>query len=131
MHNNYPSDELSFDSLKREMTGYTWDVFRKDAFAAITVAMLTLPQAMAAALLAGLPLSSGIFAAVYSSIIAAFFGSSRHLVVGPSNAIAILVQAGTAEILYNHYRDLSGIEKDMMAVQILTQLMFLTGFCKF
>lgn len=128
MHNNYPSDELSFDSLKREMTGYTWDVFRKDAFAAITVAMLTLPQAMAAALLAGLPLSSGIFAAVYSSIIAAFFGSSRHLVVGPSNAIAILVQAGTAEILYNHYRDLSGIEKDMMAVQILTQLMFLTGF---
>lgn len=44
--------------------------------------------------------------------------------MGPSNAIAILVQAGTAEILYNHYRDLAGPERDVMAVHILTQITF-------
>lgn len=125
---HHSTDEISFSPLKREIYAYSWETFRCDAVAAITVALLTLPQAMAAALLAGLPMSSGLFAAIYSSILASFLGSSKQLVVGPSNAIAILVQAGTAEILYNHYRDLAGPERDMMAVQILTQLTFLTGF---
>lgn len=124
----HTSDDISFSSLKREMYGYSWEIFRCDALAALTVALLTLPQAMAAALLAGLPLSSGLYAAIYSSFLASFLGSSRHLVLGPSNAIAILVQAGASEILYNHYRDLTGADRDMMAVQILTQLCFLTGF---
>lgn len=125
---NHTSDDISFFAFKREIFGYSWDIFRADAMAALTVALITLPQAMAAALLAGLPLSSGLFAAIYSSMLASLLGSSRHLVVGPSNAIAILVQAGTAEILYTHYRDLTGVERDIMSVQILTQLTFLTGF---
>lgn len=124
---NHTSDDISFSSLKREMYGYTFEAFRCDALAALSVALLTLPQAMAAALLAGLPLSSGLYAAIFSAILASFLGSSRHLVLGPSNAIAILIQAGTSEILYNHYRDLTGVEHDIMAVQILTQLCFLTG----
>jgi sulfate permease, SulP family len=128
MNTNHTSDEISLAAFKREVLGYSWETFRSDAFAALTVALLTLPQAMAAALLAGLPLSCGLFAAIYSAILASLLGSSNQLVVGPSNAIAILVQAGTAEILYNHYRDLSGIQRDVMAIQILTQLTFLTGF---
>lgn len=57
---HHTSDEISFAPLKREVLGYTKESFRHDAIAAITVALLTLPQAMAAALLAGLPLSSGL-----------------------------------------------------------------------
>lgn len=125
---NYTTDDISFSPLTSEVLSYSWESFRHDIQAAFTVALLTLPQAMASALLAGLPLSSGLFAAIYSSILASLLGSSRQLVVGPSNAIAILVQAGTAEILYNHYRDLTGMERDMMALQVLTQLTFLTGF---
>lgn len=125
---NYSSDDIAFSELKTEVSQYSWKFLRYDAIPALTVALLTLPQAMASALLAGLPLSSGLFAAMYSSILASLLGSSRHLVVGPSNAIAILVQAGTAEILYHHYRDLTGIDRDLMAIQILTQLTFLTGF---
>src|ERR1700692_2352200 len=117
---HYSSDDISLLSFKKELQGYTWDIFRQDALAAISVALLTLPQAMAYALLAGLPLTCGLFAAIYSSIIAALFGSSRHLVVGPSNAIAILVQYGTSEILFTHYRGLDGPDMDIMAVQILT-----------
>lgn len=124
---HHPTDEISFSLFKRDLQNYSWPSFRQDAIAGITVALLTLPQAMAYALLAGLPLSCGIFATIYSSIIAACFGSSRHLIVGPSNAIAILVQSGTADILFTYYRDYSFAERELIAVQVLTQLTLLIG----
>src|SRR5688572_14795432 len=127
MPRNNQSDEISLTHLQKDIQGYSWVTFRQDLIAGLSVSLLTLPQAMAYALLAGLPLSAGIFAAIYSSILASLFGSSRQLVVGPSNAIAILIQSGTAEIIYTYYRDLIGVEKEMITVQILTQLTFLTA----
>lgn len=124
---NHCTDEISLLSFKKDFAGYSFDLFRQDVMAALSVALLTVPQAMAYALLAGLPLTCGLFAAIYSSMIAAVFGSSRHLVVGPSNAIAILVQSGTSEILFTHYRDLSGPQLELMSVQVLTQLCLLIG----
>lgn len=122
-----PSDEISLSPLRKEIFNYSWATFRKDACSGISVALITVPQAMAYALLAGLPLTCGLFAAIYSSIIAALFGSSRHSVAGPSNALAILIQAGTSEILYTYYRDLNPAELDVVAVQILIQLALITG----
>lgn len=124
---NYHVDDISFVTLKKELSGYSWETCRQDLTAGISVALLTVPQAMGYSILAGLPLFCGLLAAIYSSLIAAIFGSSRHLVVGPSTALAILVQTGTAEILFTYYRDLSSVERDAMAVQILTQLTFLVG----
>lgn len=121
------ADDISLFSLKRDFEGYSWSLFYQDFSASVTVALLTVPQAMACALLAGLPLTSGIFAAIYSSLIAALFGSSRHLMVGPSNAIAILLQAGTAQVLFTYYRGIEGPERDIAAMQILTQLCMLVG----
>lgn len=115
-------EDISFFPFKNEFKGYGLKKFHKDLTAGISVALLTLPQAMAYALIAGLPLSTGLFAAIFSCLIAAYFGSSRHLVVGPSNAIAILIQYGTTEILYSHFRHLTGAERDMAAFQIMTQL---------
>lgn len=125
MHTHF--DDISLLSFQRELKGYSWDLLRQDLSAAVAVALLAVPQAMAYALLAGLPLASGLFAAIYSAIIASLFGSSRHLIVGPSNAIAILLQAGTAEILFTYYRGLEGAEREMAALQILTQLCMLVG----
>lgn len=127
---NYLSDDISFTDLKKDLQNSTWKSFRKDAFSAFSVALLTVPQAMAYAILAGLPISCGLFAAIFSSCLAAFMGSSRHMVVGPTNAIAILIQAGVSEILYSSYRHLSEPDKEFMAVQILTQLSLLTGICQ-
>jgi sulfate permease, SulP family len=121
------NDDISLLSFREEIKGYSWPIFRQDALAALSVALLTLPQAIAYAMLAGLPLTAGLFASVYSSIFAAFFGSSRHLIVGPSNAIAILIQSATAEVLFAHYHFLEGVEREMMALQILTQLALLVG----
>lgn len=128
MHNIHsPADDISLLSLKKDLEGYSWGTFHQDFTAAVTIALLTVPQAMACALLAGLPLTAGLFAAIYSAIIAAIFGSSRHLMVGPSNAIAILLQTGTAEILFTYYRGVEGPEREIAAIQILTQLCMLVG----
>lgn len=128
MHNTQSlTDDISLLPFKNDLKTYTLAALRQDVFAALSVALLTVPQAMAYALLAGLPLSAGLFASIYSSILAAIFGSSRHLIVGPSNAIAILVQTGTADILFTYYRGLEGMERDMAAMQILTQLALLVG----
>ena len=120
-------DDISLRPFKEDLANYSLATFRRDASAALSVSLLTVPQAMAYALLAGLPLTAGLFAAIYSAMIAAAFGSSRHLIVGPSNAIAILVQSGTADILFTYYRGLEGMERDMAALQILTQLAMLVG----
>lgn len=128
MKRHVQPEEISFFSFKKDLVGYKKETLFADAYAAITIAMLTLPQAMAYAMLAGLPISCGIFAAIYSSLVATLFGSSKHLIVGPSNAIAILVQAGTAEILFTYYRDLDTPEKGLMSLQILTALTLLVGF---
>ena len=114
-------DDITLLPFKKELSSYSWRALLNDLLAALAVSLLTLPQAMAYALVAGLPLSCGLFAAIFSPLIASLFMSSRHLVVGPCNSIAILIQYGTANMLYIYYRDLAGWEKEIMAVQILTQ----------
>lgn len=127
MRFQYYLDDISLTPFWGDLQGYGWDSLRKDAYAGLSVALLTIPQAMAYAMLAGLPLYCGLFAAIYASMMAAGFGSSRHLVVGPSNSIAILIQAGTSEILFTYYREATGYEREMLALQILTQLSLLVA----
>jgi sulfate permease, SulP family len=124
---SHSSDDISLLPFKKEAASYRWGMLRQDLPAAFAVALLTLPQVMGYSVLVGLPLFCGIFAAVYSSAIAALFGSSRHIVVGPSNAMAILVQSGAAQILFTYYRDLTGPEREFAALQIITLISFLVG----
>lgn len=120
-------DEISLTSFKKDFERYSWSSLRSDLIAGLSVAMLTVPQALAYALVAGLPVSAGLFSAIFSAIIVSFFGSSRHLIVGPSNAIAILIQGGVSNILFTYYRNVTGPEKEELVLQILTQLMLLVG----
>jgi SulP family sulfate permease len=66
---------------------------RADLFAGFTGALLGLPQGVAFALLAGLPAEYGLYAAMIPPALSAIFGSSRHMVAGPTNAVAILLLA--------------------------------------
>ena len=54
--------------------------FQKDLVAAISVAMVAVPQAMAYAAIAGVNLVYGLYAAIIPAFIAALFGSSNHVV---------------------------------------------------
>ena len=121
------SEKFSVSYLKNDLKSYNLNVLKSDLLAGCEVALLTVPQAIAYALVAGLPISTGLFAAVFSAIVAAIMGSSRYLIVGPINALAILVQAGTADILHTYYRDAVGIQRDVYALEIMTQIALLAG----
>lgn len=78
-----------------------------DLLAALTGAVVVLPQGVAFAMIAGLPPQYGLYTAIIVPIIAALFGSSLHLVSGPTTAISIVVfgvistyaQPGSAEFI--------------------------------
>lgn len=67
---------------------------RYDLVAGLTTAVLLVPQAMAYALLAGLPPVVGLYASVVPPLVYALTGSSRELAVGPV-AIDSLLTAAT------------------------------------
>ena len=64
---------------------------RADAWSGLTNAVVVLPQGVAFALLAGLPPQYGLYTAIVPAIIAALFGSSLHLISGPTLALSIMV----------------------------------------
>lgn len=83
------------------------DSIKADLAAGLTGAVIVLPQGVAFATIAGLPPEYGLYTAMVTPIIAALFGSSYHLVSGPTTAISIVVfsaishyaQPGTPEFI--------------------------------
>ena len=66
---------------------------RADLIAGILGALLVLPQGFAFASLAGLPPEYGLYTAIVPCVIAALFGSSWHVVSGPTNANSLALFA--------------------------------------
>ena len=71
----------------------TPNTLRADALAGLLGAVLVLPQGIAFATLAGLPPQYGLYTAVVPCIIAALFGSSWHVMSGPTNANSLALFA--------------------------------------
>ncbi len=71
---------------------------RSDLVAGLSGAILGLPQGVAFAILAGLPPEYGLYAAMVPPLLSALFGSSFHMVAGPTNAVAILLFASLAPL---------------------------------
>ncbi len=67
-----------------------------DALAGVIVATLLIPQAMAYALLAGLPPHVGLYASLLPLAVYALLGSSRFLSVGPSALLSLLIMTQVA-----------------------------------
>jgi len=70
-----------------------WDTIRADFLAGLTGAVVALPQGVAYAMIAGLPPEYGLYSAIVVLLIAALFGSSLHLISGPTTAISIVMFA--------------------------------------
>lgn len=71
--------------------GYRFASFRSDTLAGLTVATVLIPQAMAYAMLAGLPPIYGLYAAAVTPLIGALWGSLRQLATGPNAIMSLLV----------------------------------------
>jgi len=69
-----------------------------DLSAGLIVAIMLVPQAMAYAMLAGLPPVIGLYSSTVPLIIYALFGSSRQLAVGPVAMVSLLVFVGASKM---------------------------------
>lgn len=69
-----------------------------DLAAALAVTVLSVPQGVAYALIAGLPPAAGLYAATIPALVGSLFRSSRHVIAGPTNALSLLVGGAVASL---------------------------------
>lgn len=69
------------------------DAMRADLIAGVTVAMILVPQSMAYATLAGLPVVYGLYASFLPVIVASLWGASRFLHTGPVAMLSLMSAA--------------------------------------
>jgi SulP family sulfate permease len=84
----------ALDSLRT----YTLRSFQLDLMAGLTVATVAVPQAMAYALIAGIPPVYGLYTAIVMTAVGALLDSSRQLINGPTNAISIALLSALVAI---------------------------------
>lgn len=77
--------------LWKEVSSYSRTKLRADLIAGATVAVITIPQAIGFALVAGLPIRAVLATAVVGAMVSACYSSSHHLVFGPTNTISIIL----------------------------------------
>lgn len=70
---------------------------KNDLIAGITGSIIVLPQGVAFAIIAGMPPIYGLYTAMVLPIIAALYGSSKHLISGPTTAISLVVLASISD----------------------------------
>ncbi|KGK90043.1 sulfate permease [Desulfosporosinus sp. HMP52] len=80
-----------FIPLIDTLINYDKKNFKFDLIAALTVAVVALPQTMAYAMIAGVHPAYGLYSGIVLTIIASSFGSSNQLATGPTNAICLLI----------------------------------------
>lgn len=66
--------------------------------AGLTVAVVAVPQSMAYALIAGLPVQYGLYASIVPTVVACLWGSSAHLITGPTTAVSLVVFTALAPL---------------------------------
>lgn len=81
---------------------------------------MLVPQGMAYAMIAGLPVVYGLYAALVPQIVYGFFGTSRHLAVGPVAMDSLLVAAGLGGLA------LAGTDRYIELALLLSVMMGLT-----
>jgi SulP family sulfate permease len=118
---------VTFLPFKEELLSYNRSIFYDDFLAAIAVALMTIPQSIAYSLLAGLPPSAGLFSAIFGTIFTAAFGSSRHLIAGPSTGVAILIQTSISQLLYDYFDVITGEAREILVLHLLGQIVLIMG----
>ena len=76
------------------------------------------PQSLAYAMIAGLPPVYGIYVSIVTCAVAALFGSSRHLMTGPTNGLCVVMFS-----LTSHFAETAVDEK----FEVILLLAFLSG----
>lgn len=99
--------------------------FAPDAVAALSVWALLIPQGLAYATIAGVPVQYGLYTAFVGLIAYAVFGTSRQLVQGPSGAVAAVSAAVVGPIVGTQALGSSKAVGYTAALALLTGVVYL------
>jgi SulP family sulfate permease len=103
-------------TIDQWVSAYSREAFRHDATAGLTVGAMLIPQAMAYAVIAGMPPIYGLYAGLVPLLVYPLFGTSRHLAVGPVAIDMLIVGAGVGALAQ------SGTERYVALAILLTAL---------
>ena len=89
---------VSAGKLRRWLPFLAWPsishrFIKQDVVAGLTVGLMVLPQGVAYAALAGMPLVTGIYASLLPALVAVLWGASTRLSVGPTALTCLLVSS--------------------------------------
>jgi len=101
--------------------GYRLDTFRRDAMAALTVAIVALPLSMAIAVAYGVAPGRGLYASIIGGFLVSALGGSRFQIGGPAGAFIVLVAATTARL---------GVEGLLLTVMVSGLMLTLVGLLR-
>ena len=102
-----------------------------DIIAGITLAALAIPEVMGYAKIAGVPVVLGLYTMLIPSVVYAFFGSSRHLVVGADSATAAILATTLVTMAVPNspqYIALAGMVALLAAVFLIISRVLKLGF---
>ena len=84
--------------LSRVLRDYQSYFFQNDLGAGVNVALLAIPQGMAYALVAGLPIHYGLLGSAVAAVMGSLLGGGRFITLGPTNATAVLLFGAFASL---------------------------------
>src|SRR5271154_313929 len=101
--------------------GYSLEALRKDAMAALTVAIVALPLSMAIAVASGVSPDRGLYTAIVGGFLVSALSGSRFQIGGPAGAFIVLVAATAARF---------GVEGLLLTVLLSGLMLTLLGLLR-
>lgn len=77
--------------VERLQKGYGLDKFKRDCIAGLTVAVISIPLAMALAIASGVTPAQGLYTAIVAGFFIALLGGSRYQIGGPTGAFVVVI----------------------------------------
>ena len=77
--------------VERLRKGYDLSKFRRDSIAGLTVAVISIPLAMALAIASGVTPAQGLYTAIVAGFFIALLGGSRYQIGGPTGAFVVVI----------------------------------------
>ena len=126
MNSKYLIFQKRYFAITTWLPQYKKAFLKSDIIAGLTVGIMLIPQGMAYAQIAGMPLVYGLYASVVPAIIYVIFGSSLHLSVGPTAVLSILVASSIGQLAETGTQ--TYIELTILLALIIGLIQLLLGF---
>jgi sulfate permease, SulP family len=101
--------------------GYSFEAFRSDLMAALTVAVVALPLSMAIAVASGVEPVRGLYTSIIGGFLVSALGGSRFQIGGPAGAFIVLVSATVARF---------GLDGLLVTVFLSGVMLAVVGLCR-